>query len=118
MASWPSGLPQSPRLRGHSEGREPNVVRTPVEQGPAKTRKLYTAEIRRFSIQLIMTGTQVDTFDTFYASTIDYGATAFDWVHPRTLTAASCKMLGEPNYIPQGGAGKYWLVSFQMEITP
>lgn len=116
MATWPTSLPQEPKLRGYTETRESNVLRSPTEQGPAKTRKLYTADIPVFSIVLVMTDAQLTTFDTFFESTIDYGATSFTWVHPRTGSGATCRLRSVPNLVRLGG--DYWSVSFQMEILP
>ena len=116
MATWPTSLPTHPKLRGYAESAETNVIRTPNELGPAKLRSRYTTSVKLFSMSLVMTAAQFATFETFYESTISYGAESFDWVHPRTRAAATCRIKTVPSYTPQGR--NVWVVSFQMEIIP
>ena len=116
MATWPTSLPQSPKLRGYTESADSNVIRSSNEVGPANQRRRYTAKVKTFPISLVMTTTQLETFDTFLEGTIDDGALPFTWIHPRTLATASCRLRNVPNYNAQGNG--YYLVTFQMEIVP
>lgn len=115
MASWPSSLPQKP-LRGVSETRESNVIRSPVELGPAKLRRRYTVDIILFSVTLPMTKSEVDTFNAFYETTIDHGSLAFDWIHPRTEVANVFRLRTAPSYTTLGKDN--YQISFEMELIP
>ena len=114
MASWPTTLPIYPKLRGYSESSETNVIRSPVDIGPAKLRSRYTTSVKIFSTSFLLTAAQFATFETFYETTIDYGALSFDWFHPRTRAAATCRIKTVPTYTPQGR--DFWVVAFELEI--
>lgn len=94
MAIWPVGLPQYPIQAGYEESQPNNVVRTPMEAGPAKQRRRYTARVRPFMLALELTSAELDLFEAFYESTLADGALPFEWVHPRTQAVLSFRFIG------------------------
>jgi len=115
MTAWPVTLPQYPLQEGYSETARKNAIRSQMEQGPAKTRKRYTAAVRRFGITLFMTTAQVEIMDAFFEDDLAFGSLSFTWVNPRTQAAATCRIINEPAYVP---SGPNWKVQFEMEILP
>lgn len=109
MATWPASLPQRVLLDGYAEGAADNVLRFETDYGPPKRRRRSTREVRTFPAALVLTTAQVATLDTFYTSTLGQ-VDAFDWVHPRTLAAASFKFEARPDIRPLGGG--YWRATF------
>lgn len=113
---WPASLPQNPQLMGFQESGAGATVRTQMDAGPAKVRRRFTIEVRNISLALVMTTAQVATFDTFWTSTISYGALAFDWVDFRTLAAQTYRIASRPAYTALGNG--YWRVEFMLETVP
>lgn len=113
---WPSSLPQNPQLIGFQESGQGATVRTQMDAGPAKVRRRFTIEVRNISIALVMTTAQVATFESFWTSTISYGALAFDWSDFRTSAAQTYRIASRPAYAALGGG--YWRVDLQLETVP
>jgi hypothetical protein len=117
MATWPGGLPDFENFLTDSyrETAPDNVIRTQMDYGPDKVRQRGTAAPTIFTGDMILTEAEVATFRTFFDSTINYGADAFDAVHPRTAAAISARFLVPPDY---GMVGIKWRVTMQIEILP
>lgn len=122
MAEWPSDLPQQALYMNYQETPPNLVIRQTMDVGPAKVRKRFTAGVRTFRLRFHFTADELVVFDEFFLSVIDGGATAFDWVHPRTGESASCRIIPPPTYTPYGGSAAAlspdWQVDVQMEILP
>jgi len=114
---WPTSLPafEEPLLSSYNEKPGTATVRTEMEVGPAKIRKRTTAEVDKFEVAYIMTGSQVATFDGFYDSTTAQGALRFDATHPRTLNTKEFRIKEDPTYEPIGNDFK---VIFTVEVLP
>ena len=67
-------------------------------------------------MKFIFTDAELSTFSTFYTTTIQDGALAFDMRHPRTGATVSMRCTSEPEYeaIEPG----IWRVSFGLEQLP
>ena len=115
--TWPPGLPQLVAVEGYGEAPPETAVRTTMDAGPAKVRRRTTAGIRPLSVQLDLDAAQVETLDAFYVATLEGGALAFDWVHPRTQAAASLRFVRPPAYRPQGSDAA-WRTVLQLEVLP
>lgn len=102
MATWPNTLPQKPLYSGYAEDWEKVVLRTEMDAGPAKTRKRFTAGVKNYKWSFAMTEAQVETLYTFYTGSANYGATAFDFPHPRTNSTISIRMVEPPSLSPMG----------------
>ncbi len=115
MAIWPSGLPQRPLAEGFTESAVPSVVRTDMDVGPAKMRRRYTAEVRVYSMGLLLTTAQVATLETFYYTTLGC-VDEFDWVDHRTGSTVSYRFRSPPQY-GEAGPG-YWRTVLDLEVLP
>jgi len=115
---WPTSLPafEEPLLSSYNEKPGTTTVRTEMEVGPAKIRKRTTAEVDRFEVAYIMTGSQVATFDGFYDSTTAQGALRFDATHPRTGNTVEVRFRDRPQF--KKSAPDVWRVSFPVEVMP
>lgn len=116
MASWPATLPQLPLAADHAEAPPDIVLRTQMEVGPAKLRRRTTAGASPLTAGFILNETQVATLRTFYESTLSGGALPFDWLHPRTGAAISCRFL-EPPGQSAPSAGFYHVIC-RLEVMP
>ena len=115
---WPPSLPQLPTT-DYSEKGGLNILRTPMDSGPAKQRKrgLKPSELQ---VTYIMSPTQITTFETFVFTTLN-GTARFGITHPRT------KLVVEARIIPQSSGDLFsygyinesrYTVSLQLEILP
>ena len=115
--TWPVGLPQLVAVDGYGESPPDTVLRTKMDVGPAKIRRRSTAGIRPLSVQLDLDATQVAALDAFYLGTLQGGALAFDWVHPRTQEIVSLRFVRPPAYRPQR-SDAVWRAAVQLEVLP
>ena len=116
-AVWPLGLPQAPDTDGFTETPPNNLLRTQMDVGPAKVRRRFTAGVRGFSMQMVLTRTEVDTLESFFYQTLVGGSLVFDWVNPRTETATTFRFTAPPTYSPDED-GQSVVVSMQLEELP
>lgn len=116
MPSWPGTLPSYVQEGAFSELPQNVTLETEMDVGPAKIRRRFTKATRKFQCQLFMTSAQVTTFETFWETTLIGGSVTFDWVHPRTRAAATCRFRNPRYQISTTGGGGTNIVSFVLEV--
>lgn len=80
---WPAELPQRALVEGYSE-QWPNVLlRSPPEQGPAKTRLLYAAGVEPITAVLKLHLWETERLRRFWADDLEQGSVPFWWPHQR-----------------------------------
>lgn len=114
---WPPSLP-SPQ-KGFTESIGALVIRTPMDSGPAKMRKIGKRP-QQLNVSFMLTTEQVATLEDFVLNTLQ--ATArFGFTHPRT------GVVEEVRIVPQGEgalynvtyvAPGYYTVTLQLEVLP
>lgn len=115
---WPLGLPQAPD-RGFTESKGLNVLRTPMDAGPAKMRK-RSVRPDTMNVSYLLTTNQVSTLETFVFTTLQ-GTYRFGWPHPRTNVQVEARVVPSSDgayYSITYAAPGYWRVSLQLEILP
>lgn len=119
MASaWPGTLPQALLLAGASKGLGDGLLEYQPDTGPSITRRRTTAVMRPLVGSMMLTDTQVATFETFYLTTLMNGALPFTFPDPisgATLLVKFTKAT-PPSYAPQG-ANNY-LLSLSLMVLP
>lgn len=116
MTTWPDTLPDSPLLDSFRETVPDSVIRTSMEQGPAKLRRRTTAAVRLLFVSYMMSKDQVTVLETFYLTTLQGGSFSFDFTHPRTETTVSCRFVKPPEY--DSGNGNFFRVTIELEVLP
>ena len=116
MTSWPATLPQSPLTEGFTETAPATVLRTEMDQGPAKIRQKTTAGVRRLGLGFILSKAQTAILDAFFTADAKGGAVAFDFPHPRTGTTLSCRFTEPPRY--QALNGELFRATLALEVLP
>ena len=116
MASWPSSLPQYALADSYQESPRDILVRTPMDAGPEKRRPRYSAKPIDVSFALLMSSAQIDTFETFFEDTLNWGTDSFDWIHQRTLVAVTYEFASRPSYQPI--SSRFWRVPLDLVIWP
>ena len=117
---WPVSLPQSPRPDGYSETCGPNIIRTPMDAGPAKMRRRSRVP-DQIPCVFPMTKAQVLTFQTFIDDTLR-GTARFGIQHPRKKgTVVECRVVPDSNGRPYSIsyiAPNLWNVTLTLEVMP
>jgi hypothetical protein len=98
MAVWPGTLPQSLNLEGFESQLASNVVRTPMDVGPAKQRLRSTAAPQPLRGKIIFNIEEFALFEEFFISTLSGGALEFEWVHPITRQFCIMRFTEPPKY--------------------
>lgn len=93
---WPASLPQYFDVDGYVERAADLVIESPVDVGPPKARKRFTAGWRAISGNLRMDATQAAALEDFYRNDLNSGVTPFNWVNPFTQAAARFRFRGRP----------------------
>ena len=118
--NWPTtgSFPQSPQ-KGFSESVGINVVRSPMDMGPAKQRRRGKRP-GTLNVSFILTSAQAATLETFVKDTIK-GIYRFNFTHPRTSTSVEVRI------VPQGDSEFYkltylapgfWQSDLTFEVLP
>ncbi len=113
---WPSSLPQFPIDSGYSEEPEDNVLRSPTDIGPGKSRRRYTAVTVKTGYSVVMDGAQVTTFTTWWTDTLFDGAIPFQHTHPRAGTAVRFRPVAPFKLEHYSGAD--YLVTLFLKVVP
>lgn len=115
MPSWPASL-QERMNKDFSESYDPGVIRTNMDEGPAKVRRRFTKILKRWQAKFWMDATDYDTFMNFYNIDIEGGVLSFDWVHPITLAPQTYRFYQPPTLTPIGPLT--WQINMELEELP
>lgn len=114
--TWPATLPQYLEAQGF-ENRFPNgVVRQPMDSGPGKARRRFTAAPEHISGSIVLDRQQYAAFKAFWKDTLAMGALKFDWVHPITGEACEMSFMAEPSV--SAISGTTFRATLQLIIWP
>lgn len=122
MASviWPPSLPQT-QFMPLILRRQPNVIATQMDVGPAKYRKRSTKVRIHTDITMELNGAQLETFWTFWDNISD-GALPFDWERPDTDATVEMRFRNgqPPEFQLEIGAAKddrLWTGTLELEVS-
>lgn len=115
--SWPGSAPIP--QKGFSESMGANILRTPMDSGPAKVR--YRGKKPSIlNVSFLMSTAEIAVLETFLYTTTK-GTTRFGFPHPRTgatievrVVPQSADALYSLSYVAPG----YYTVTMQLEVLP
>lgn len=113
---WPDTLPEAPLLDGFHETPPATVIRTEMEQGPAKLRRRTTAGVGKMEMRYLLSKAEVAALESFYQETLGGGALSFAFTHPRTGLSVTCRFTEPPQYATTNGS--YFLIALTLETLP
>ena len=121
MASWPAGLPQDMGADTTVQDDESRLIQQ-MDAGPASVRNRFTAITQTIKTTMILTGAELETFLTFFRTTLRHGQDPFTWNHPvdgssvdmRFKKKPECSLL-KPDPV---AANRMWSASFELETMP
>jgi hypothetical protein len=120
IPSWPTTnkFPQAPQ-KGFKESVGQNIIRSPMDAGPAKMRNRGKRP-NTMDLSFFLTTAQATTLENFIKTDRE-GVKRFSFPHPRTA------VIVEARIVPQGEgefygleylAPGYWRASLKFEILP
>ena len=115
MAVWPVSLPALSVVNDYTEEIAERALRTEMDQGPAKVRRLTNAMPDKLKFTQLLTKDQVATLDAFYKTTLVGGSTSFTDTHPRTGASVSLRFTKPPTYQFMGAI---WKAAVELEVLP
>lgn len=116
MPTWPASLPVSPDAEGYSETAPFPVIQAPVD-GPALTRRRYTAASTPMTARYLLDEAQLVIFEAFYKTDLKIGSLPFDG--PSRGNAAVTKSFQfTGGYTLTRASDPYWLVSAPLIRLP
>ena len=110
---WPSALPLWPGVNGFSGAKQPGKVAFQPESGPPIMRAAQTARVDVYEVTFApLTKAQMETFRTFYDTTLGQGAIKFGMAHPLRQVVRDAQIAGEPTETALGGG--FWALAFRL----
>lgn len=120
MANWPSSLPEW--NLPVTDQAEDGTLRTQMDAGPDKVRRRYSGVPRRFETQITVGGSDRDTLEAFYNTTLSGGAESFTHEDPTTGDTEDFRFLEPPSYEQVAGGDSQserdWRVTLRIEKLP
>lgn len=113
--TWPAGLPQDFLQDGYSDSPPDVLIRTEMDAGPAKVRRRMTSNVRPITASITVTSAQLDTFESFFNTTLSGGVSRFNYTHP-VHGAVEMRFSGVPSYAKIGG--DRWRIDMALEVMP
>lgn len=112
---YPPELPQFVEIQGYDETLPFPVRRTPMQAGPAKQRREYTAAETPITLRTdIMTAVQAAIFEAWYIETLKHGSLEWDWIHPRTQEIKTFRFTAGPKPVPAAGGRVRYFLAIEM----
>lgn len=116
MATWPATLPQELLSSGFQQKAQSQVIRSDMDAGPPKVRRRFTAKVITIQGSIEINAAQYETLETFFDTTLNGGATSFDWTHPITGDTVSYRFKEPPTYSAVGPV--LFRAQLTLEILP
>ena len=118
--SWPTSnnFPQSPQ-KGYTETIGINVLRSPMDQGPAKQRR-RSARPSILNVSFILTTTQINQLEVFIKDQVK-GVFRFNFTHPRTYTTVEVRIVPQSEgelYTLSYLAPGFYQTNLSLEVLP
>lgn len=105
--TWPSDLP-APEIDGYGIQPQAAIIRTDMDQGPARQRRRFRSAPTHYPVKWFMTEPQLSTLESWFHHVIEDGAAWFDIslrngqglqsVEARFIAPWQATMMGGPHY--------------------
>jgi hypothetical protein len=120
VPQWPTanGFPQNPQ-KGFSESLGVNVVRSPMDAGPAKQRR-RSKRPSTMDVSFIMTTQHTQMLESFINTDLQ-GVNRFTFTHPRLYTTIDVRIIPQSDgefFQLQYLAPGYYQTSLKLEVLP
>lgn len=122
--NYPSTLPQLFQHDSFTKSRQGNLLRTEMDSGLPKVRRLFTAVSTYLTGEMIMTNAELAIFEDFFDNTIASGALSFNFPNPFDYGATTLEVRfnisskSEPYTVSPDGGTMDWRIGFALETIP
>lgn len=113
---WPGTLPQIALFDGAVKTLANVVVRTKMDQGPAKVRRRFQDGVTNWPQRMPLTDAQRVTFEAFFKATSEGGALPFDYPDPFDGSILDFRFVGQPTI--EKMSVDLFVASFALEQLP
>lgn len=113
---WPAGLPQAPLAERYSETLPDTVIRTQMDQGPAKLRQRTTAGVGAMDVAFLLEAAGAALLEEFYRETLGGGTAPFVMPHPRRAVPVTVRFKKAPQLTAESGV--HYLARLELEVLP
>ncbi len=100
MPAWPGTLPTAPFFDGLEFSPVDQSISTEMETGPPKRRRRFSAELVVVRVPMLLTGTELAAFRTFYNTSLSGGSATFTFTDPSDGTTATYQFITAPSWRP------------------
>lgn len=115
MAAYPS-ITFFQEREGWQQSPASGTIRTAMSSGPDKLRRRFTAAPKPMSGRIpYLNETDLNTFETFYETTLKHGSLSFTATHPRTEVTETFRFVSVPLISPRGEG---YMVTADLEVLP
>ena len=115
--AWPPSLPQTPLIRGYTEGDVDTSIRNTMEAGVAKARQRTSAKERVIAWPLILTTAQKQTLQTFWKDDTKGGTIIITGlIRPGEISSEDARIRTRPTY--SAITGSLWRTVLDIEFLP
>jgi len=114
MIYWPTSL-RDYFLISWRELPPQNVVRSPMDAGPAKVRRRSTADVRTFELRMFLKPSLLTVLDDFFVTTTKSGTLSFEMKNPRTKSDQNFRFVDRPTYVQHK---RGYIVNLTLEELP
>lgn len=111
MDAWPITLQQKLNTSGFQYQLGNTLLRSENDVGPAKVRSRFTDAVDRYTCTVLLDFDDVATFKTFYKTTLNNGANAFEFNDPFTGDPSIFRFVDSPTIRPLGG------ITFELNMS-
>ena len=121
MDTWPATLPQRLSCDTSVQDDESRAIND-MDSGPASVRNRFTAITQTVEGSMVLTGSQLSIFNTFFRTTLNQGAASFSWMHPVTEETVTIRFKSKPKWKCIKPAvsvnDRLYQASLELEIQP
>lgn len=100
---WPADLQQLLNQTDFQETFPDTVLRSDMNQGPAKLRRRFTKGVYGYTCSITLDFDDYATFRDFFNVDLNGGVNQFQFTDPMELVDAMFRFAGVPNITPLGG---------------
>lgn len=111
--TFPPGLDDCFLVSGFTQQNKPVLIRSEVDVGLPKVRRRYTRPFQLVTGSIKADKNQVNTFNTFFDTTLQGGLLWFEFNDPFTGSLASYRFIDPPVITPI--TEKWFLISMNLE---
>lgn len=120
MDNWPAQLAQKVQAAGFQYAPGQTRIATEMDVGPKKVRSRFTDAVDTYQCQVTLDFDDVQTFKTFYKTTLSNGTLPFLFVDPFDEVEVAFRFTPQQDPVirPFGNGGREFVLSMDWERLP